>query len=105
MPNAQPTVSDHLLQRLAAWEANRPQRANGQSGQQGAAARPRRESGDTTGLGARRAEMAKRFEHRVAAIREILTPDERTQFDKNVAEAKANLQQREGRGKFQREGR
>jgi hypothetical protein len=58
--------------------------ANGQTG----AARPRRERGDTTGIAARRAEMQKRFEQRIAEVRNILTADQRTQFDKNVAEMK-----------------
>lgn len=79
-----------------AREANRPQRADGQNGPN-RADRPRREPGDTTGMAARRAEMERRFEQRVAAIRDILTPAQRTQFDKNVAEAKANRPQFDGR--------
>jgi hypothetical protein len=40
-------------------------------------------------MGARRAEFAKRVEQRIAAVRNILTADQRVQFDKNVAEMKA----------------
>ena len=90
----QTKLADLQNRERAAWDANRPQRQNGQDG---ATARPRRERGDTTGFGARRAEMERRFEQRIAAIREILTPDQRTQFDKNVAEAKANRPKGEGR--------
>ena len=68
----------------AQFDAKRPNGANGQTG----AVRPRRERGDTTGIAARRAEMQKRFEQRTAAVREILTADQRTQFDKNVADLK-----------------
>ena len=68
----------------AQFDAKRPNRANGQTG----AARPRRERGDTTGMAARRAEMQKRFEQRIAAVGNILTAEQRTQFDKNVAELK-----------------
>src|SRR5215213_2089549 len=93
----QTKLADLQRRERAAWEANRPQRANGENGQNGATARPRREPGDTTGLAARRAEMERRFEQRIAAVREILTPDQRTQFDKNVAEAKTHRQQGEGR--------
>jgi hypothetical protein len=73
----------------AQFDAKRPNRADGQTG----AVRPRRERGDTTGMAARRAEMAKRFDQRIAAVREILTAEQRTQFDKNVAE----LRQRSAR--------
>jgi Spy/CpxP family protein refolding chaperone len=69
---------------LDAKRPNRPNRANGQNG----AVRPRRERGDTTGMAARRAEMQQRFEQRIAAVRAILTAEQRTQFDKNVAEMK-----------------
>src|SRR5215218_2701583 len=93
----QTRLADLQRRERAAWEANRPQRANGQNGQDGATARPRRERGDTTGLAARSAEMERRFEQRVVAIREILTQEQRTQFDMNVAEAKANRPQGEGR--------
>ena len=41
-------------------------------------------------MAARRAQMEQRFEQRIAAIRGILTADQRTQFDKNVAEMKAH---------------
>ena len=68
----------------AQFDAKRPNRANGQTG----AVRPRRERGDTTGMAARRAEMQKRFEQRIAAVGNILTAEQRTQFDKNVAELK-----------------
>jgi Spy/CpxP family protein refolding chaperone len=69
----------------AQFDAKRPNDANGQTG----AVRPRRERGDTTGIAARRAEMEKRFEQRIAEVRNILTAEQRTQFDKNVAELKA----------------
>ena len=75
-------------QERAQFDANRPRRNDGANGQNGAA-RPRRERGDTTGMGARRAEMQKRFEQRIAAVRGILTAEQRLQFDKNVAEMEA----------------
>jgi hypothetical protein len=70
------------------FDANRPRRDGGPNGRSGEA-RPQRQRGDTTGFGARRAEFAKRFEQRIAAVRDILTADQRVQFDKNVAEMKA----------------
>jgi Spy/CpxP family protein refolding chaperone len=86
----QKTKLAELRQReRAQFDANRPRRDDGANGQNGAA-RPRRERGDTTGMGARRAEMQKRFEQRIAEVRGILTADQRTQFDKNVAEMKAH---------------
>ena len=68
----------------AQFDAKRPNGAKGQTG----AVRPRRERGDTIGIAARRAEMQKRFEQRIATVRNILTADQRTQFDKNVADLK-----------------
>ena len=82
-----------------AWQKDHPRGANGQDG---ANARPRREPGDTTGFGARRAEMEKRFDARIAEVRNILTADQRTQFDKNVAEMKAH--RAENGGRFGRRG-
>ena len=41
--------------------------------------------------------MEKRFEQRTAEVRNILTPDQRTQFDKNVAEMKAHRAENGGR--------
>jgi Spy/CpxP family protein refolding chaperone len=77
------------------FDANRQRRdgANGRNGE----ARPQRQRGDTTGMAARRAEFAKRFEQRIAAVREILTADQRVQFDKNVAEMKARRADNGGR--------
>jgi Spy/CpxP family protein refolding chaperone len=96
------TLSADQKQKLAdlrthereAWQKEHPRTANGQDG---ATARPRRERGDTTGFGARRAEMQKRFDARIAQVRDILTPDQRTQFDKNVAEMKAHRAENGGR--------
>ncbi|HEX7979209.1 MAG TPA: Spy/CpxP family protein refolding chaperone [Gemmatimonadaceae bacterium] len=76
------------------WEKSHPRGPNGQNG---ADARPRREPGDTTGFGARRAEMEKRFDARIAEVRNILTSDQRTQFDKNVADMKAHRAEHGGR--------
>ena len=70
------------------FDANRPRRDGGPNGRNGGA-RPQRQRGDTTGMGARRAEFEKRFEQRIAAVRNILTSDQRVQFDKNVAELKS----------------
>lgn len=81
------------------FDANRPRRADGPNGQNGAA-RPQRERGDTTGMAARRADFEKRFDQRIAAVRNILTSDQRVQFDKNVAEMKAR--RAENRGRFGR---
>jgi Spy/CpxP family protein refolding chaperone len=55
----------------------------GKREQNGAVARTPR---DTTGWGARRAEMGKRREQQIASLRAILTPAQRVQLDKNVAE-------------------
>ena len=95
------TLSADQKQKLAdlrtrdrqAGEKDHPRGATGQNG----AARPRREPGDTTGFGARRAEMEKRFEQRIGEVRNILTADQRTQFDKNVAEMKARRAEHGGR--------
>ena len=59
--------------------------------------RAQRQRGDTTGMAARRAEFAKRFEQRIAAVRNILTADQRVQFDKNVAELKTRRTEGGGR--------
>ena len=77
------------------FDANRPRRdgANGQNGE----ARPQRQRRDTTGMGARRAEFERRFEQRIAEVRNILTNDQRAQFDKNVAEMKARRAENGGR--------
>jgi hypothetical protein len=37
-------------------------------------------------MAARRAQMEQRFDRRIAAVRGILTAEQRSQFDKNVAE-------------------
>jgi Spy/CpxP family protein refolding chaperone len=89
-------LADLRAQERAQFDANRPRRQDGANGQTDAA-RPRRERGDTTGMAARRAEFAKRFEQRIAAVRNILTADQRVQFDKNVAELKAQREQNGGR--------
>lgn len=68
--------------------ANRPRRDRDRNGGN-RAERPQRQRGDSTGMAARRAEFAKRFEQRIADVRNILTTDQRAQFDKNVAELKA----------------
>ena len=83
----QQKLADLRTRERQAWQKDHPRPADGQTG---AEARPRRERGDTTGFAARRAEMEKRFEQRIAAVRDILTADQRTQFDKNVAELKAH---------------
>jgi hypothetical protein len=46
--------------------------------------------------------MEKRFDARIAEVRNILTADQRTQFDKNVAELKAH--RAENGGRFGRRG-
>ena len=80
----QAKLADLRRRERAQLDAKRPNRANRQNG----AVRPRRERGDTAGMAARRTEMQQRFEQRIAAVREILTAEQRTQFDKNVAEVK-----------------
>jgi Spy/CpxP family protein refolding chaperone len=90
----QQKLTDLRTRERQAWEQTHPRGANGQNG---ADARPRREPGDTAGFAARRAEMEKRFEQRVTAVRNILTADQRTQFDKNVAEVKAHRAENGGR--------
>jgi Spy/CpxP family protein refolding chaperone len=83
----QAKLADLRRRERAELDAKRSNRQDGANGQNGAV-RPRRERGDTTGMAARRAEMQQRFEQRIAAVREILTAEQRTQFDKNVAELK-----------------
>jgi Spy/CpxP family protein refolding chaperone len=92
----QTKLADLQARERAQFDANRPRRQDGANGQNDAA-RPRRERGDTTGMAARRAEFEKRFEQRIAAVRDILTPAQRTQFDKNVADFKAQRAQNGGR--------
>ena len=90
----QQKLADLRTRERQAWEKDHPRPADGQNG---AEARPRRERGDTAAFAARRAEMEKRFDQRIAAVREILTADQRTQFDKNVAELKARRAENGGR--------
>lgn len=58
------------------------------------AMRKARQSGDTATMNRlmaqQRAQMEQRFATHAAAVRNILTPDQQTQFDANVAEAKAH---------------
>ncbi|MDB4890738.1 MAG: protein of unknown function Spy-related protein [Gemmatimonadetes bacterium] len=67
----------------------------------GAQARPDRQRGDTTGFGARRAEMDQRRTAQAAELRSILTSTQRVQFDKNVAEMKSRVAKggRDGEGR------
>lgn len=69
----------------------------------GAQARPERQRGDTTGFGARRAEMEQRRTRQVAELRSILNSDQRVQLDKNVTEMKSRVAKggRDGEGKKQ----
>jgi Spy/CpxP family protein refolding chaperone len=90
----QQKLADLRTRERQEWQKDHPRGANGQNG---ADARPRREPGDTTGFAARRAEMEKRFEQRIADVRNILTAEQRTQFDKNVAELKARRAENGGR--------
>jgi hypothetical protein len=85
----QTRLADVPRRERAQFDANRPRRDGGPNGQNGAA-RPQRQRGDTSGMAARRAEFEKRFEQRIAEVRNILTTDQRVQFDKNVAELKAH---------------
>jgi hypothetical protein len=57
-----------------------------------------RQRGDTTGFGARRAEMMQRREQSIAALRSILNAQQRVQFDKNVAELKTRAAKHERKG-------
>jgi len=88
----QKQLADLRTREREAWQKDHPRTANGENG-----ARPRREPGDTAGFAARRAEMEKRFDARIAAVRNILTADQRTQFDKNVADLKARRAEHGGR--------
>ena len=76
--------------------AHRPGRDRDRNGGN-RAERPQRQRGDSTGMAARRAEFAKRFEQRIAAVGNILTAEQRTQFDKNVAELKTRRTEGGGR--------
>jgi hypothetical protein len=57
-----------------------------------------RQRGDTTGFGARRAQMTQRRDQNIAAMRSILNAQQRTQFDKNVAELKTRAAKHEHKG-------
>jgi Spy/CpxP family protein refolding chaperone len=85
------TLGDRQRQQ---WEAERAQRDAARGGNAGAP----RERGDTTGMGARRAQMEQRREQHIAAVRAVLNADQQVQFDKNVAEMKAHAPER-GRGR------
>ncbi|MFL5618964.1 MAG: Spy/CpxP family protein refolding chaperone [Gemmatimonadaceae bacterium] len=98
----QSKLADLQRRERAQFDANRPRRQDGANGQNGAV-RPQRERGDTTGMAARRAEFEKGFEQRIAAVRNILTADQRVQFDKNVAELKARRAENGARGGFRGE--
>ncbi len=69
----------------ASIKAMRKERHNHLEATRGSAHRQR---GDTTGMAARRAEMQANREKQIVALRSILTPDQRVQFDKNVEELK-----------------
>ncbi|MEO7454827.1 MAG: hypothetical protein ABIY52_01100, partial [Gemmatimonadaceae bacterium] len=59
----------------------------------------------TARFAARRAEMEKRRDQRVAELRTVLSADQRVQFDKNVVAMKQRFAQRQGDGKGQGRGR
>jgi Spy/CpxP family protein refolding chaperone len=65
-------------------------------------AKAARQRGDTAAARAivqrNRLQMAQEREQHVAAVRNILTADQRVQFDKNVAEMKAHRQDRAAKG-------
>jgi hypothetical protein len=67
------------------------QRAQFSAQRKTAQARPEHQRGDTTGFGARRAEMEQRRTAQVTELRSILNADQRVQFDKNVAEMKSRV--------------
>ncbi|MEO5814977.1 MAG: Spy/CpxP family protein refolding chaperone [Gemmatimonadaceae bacterium] len=79
------------------------QRAQFDAQRKTAQARPERQRGDTTGFGARRAEMAQRRTAQVTELRSILNASQRTQFEKNVTEMKSRVAKdgRDGDGKKQ----
>ena len=89
-------LTDSQKARVAELQAN----ARKEFAKQGGRARPdaaQRPARDTAVMAARRAEMGKRREERIASLRSILDSKQRTQFDKNVAEMKARGP-RQGRG-------
>ncbi len=79
------------------------QRAQFDAQRKTAQARTERQRGDTTGFGARRAEMEQRRTAQVNEMRAILNSTQRVQFDKNVAEMKTRMAKggRDGDGKKQ----
>jgi Spy/CpxP family protein refolding chaperone len=66
------------------FEAERAQRGNAGTFQRG----------DTTGMGARRAQNEARRDKTINALRDILDSQQRVQFDQNVAEMKAHAGER-----------
>lgn len=57
-----------------------------------------RQPRDTAAMQVRRAAMEQHREQRFAALRSMLTPQQRVQFDRNIAELKAGRPQRPDRG-------
>jgi hypothetical protein len=72
------------------------QQMEAERAQRGASGAQPRERGDTTGMGARRAQMQQRRDQHIAALRSVLNADQQVQFDKNVAEMKARGPERGG---------
>ena len=84
------TLSADQQAQVKALGDRQRQQGEAERGQRDAA----RQRGDTTGMGARRAQMQQRREQSIAALRAVLNADQQVQFDKNVAEMKAHAPER-----------
>jgi Spy/CpxP family protein refolding chaperone len=98
-------LTDSQKARVEALRAN----ARKQFEKEGGRIRPdaaQGQSRDAAAIAARRAEMEKRREQRIASLRSILDAQQRTQFDKNVAELKAHgpRQGRQGGDQGEKDG-
>ena len=83
--------------RAARPQGERGQRAQGQRGE-----RPQLTEAQRAELQKRRAEMQQRRQQQIARVRAVLTAEQRTQFDRNLAQAEA---QRGKRGERRQGGR
>jgi Spy/CpxP family protein refolding chaperone len=94
----------------ALHEKNMPEDAGKKSDEVREKARAARERGDTAEVRKIRTEvqgrMKEQHERMLSEVRNILTPAQRTQFDKNVAEAEKRMEhRRDGAGKNRRANR
>jgi Spy/CpxP family protein refolding chaperone len=86
--------------RAARPQGERGQRAEGQRGE-----RPQLTEAQRAELQKRRAEFQARRQQQIARVRAVLTAEQRTQFDRNLAQAEAQRGKRGERGERRQGGR